>query len=117
MSEKELSVAGTDWTLIRYGDKELPEAVSVTFMYDPEQGRIAGRSGCNRYFGPATMGKEKMEVGVLAGTRRMCPPPMMEVEAAFLKMLQTAGTYSIDNDRLVIDCAGDQQLVFQPAAG
>lgn len=108
----QLTLAGRDWSLLSYGEASLPEGVTVTLMYDPEQGRLAGRSGCNRYFGPATLQEGAIEVGHLASTRRMCPPPMMEVEAAFLKLLQTASRYRIDDGRLVVDCTDGQQLVF-----
>ena len=113
---KDPSLEGTAWSLLRYGDAELPENVVVTLMYDPEQARIAGRSGCNRYFGPVTVRDGRIEVGNLASTRRMCPPPMMEVEGAFLKMMQSAGAYHIEKGQLIVECAEGQQLVFAPTA-
>lgn len=109
---KQLTLAGRDWSLLSYADTSLPEGVTVTLMYDPEQGRVAGRSGCNRYFGPATLREGTVEIGQLASTRRMCPPPVMEVEAAFLKLLQTASRYRIDDGQLFIDCTDGRQLVF-----
>ena len=105
-------MADTEWSLIRYGDESLPEGVTVTLMYDPEQGRVAGRSGCNRYFGPAILKEGAIEVGQLASTRRMCPPPMMEVEAVFLKLLRAASRYRLDDGQLIVDCADGRPLVF-----
>jgi heat shock protein HslJ len=49
---------------------------------------VTGYSGCNRFNGRYAESPGKIEVGPLAMTRMACPPPMMEIEAAFSQSLE-----------------------------
>jgi len=85
-----LSLMGreVEWVVTEVAGTPVPEGVSVT-MLSPETGMIAGSSGCNRYSGRVEMQGGFLQVGALAGTRMMCPPPQMQVEQAFHSTIGT----------------------------
>jgi len=115
-----------EWVLDSFSDELLAEAdtdpsealevlaskggaVSIAFMDD---GRVGGSSGCNQYTGSyEIVGGHSLSFGPLAGTRKMCPPPMMELEALMLQMLNTVeGVYIRDGSKLELYGADDQLL-------
>lgn len=53
-------------------------------------GRVTGRSGCNRFSGAWHQTGATVRLGPLAGTRMMCPPALMALEAKFLAALEAA---------------------------
>jgi heat shock protein HslJ len=68
------------------------QGVTITFM---EDGRVGGSSGCNQYTGTyAIEGGHSLSFGPLAGTRKMCPPPLMDLEKLTLQTLEAVeGVY------------------------
>jgi hypothetical protein len=72
------NLMGTQWEQV----SPKVEGRAPTIAFEP--GKMTGFSGCNRYV--ATTNAEGKTV--VAGTRMMCPPPAMQTEAAFLKMLE-----------------------------
>lgn len=59
-------------------------------------GRVAGRSGCNRYGGSYSHAGSVLKVGPLAGTRMACPPALMGFETRFLAVLGAATSARLD---------------------
>lgn len=89
------------------------ERIDAVFDGD---GRVSGWSGCNRYFADYRLDGDKIHIGPIAGTRKMCPePPMvMRDEQAFLAALHSAARFAIADDRLTLyDADGKQVLVFR----
>lgn len=85
------TLAGTEWVLRTWDiDESAPGDPEVTLTY--EDGRLAGTSGCNRYFAPATAGDlpGDLSLGPAAGTMMACPEPQGAVEQRFLKQLGAA---------------------------
>jgi len=95
-----------DWRLVRFGaEEDVPSDVEITLQF--ADGRIAGRAACNRYSGSVTEGESPGDValaGALAVTRMMCPPPLMEWEQRYLRVLQGLMKYSFMAGSLVISC-------------
>ena len=108
-------IAG-EWSLVSFSDDVLSTAatdpsealellasqdggVTIAFMND---GRVGGSSGCNQYTGSYTIeGGHSLSFGPLAGTRKLCPPPLMELEQLTLQTLQAVrGVYVRDGTRL-----------------
>jgi hypothetical protein len=108
-------IAGA-WTLDSFSDGVLSNAatdpsaalevlasrgggVTIVFM---DEGRVGGSSGCNQYTGSYTIeGGHSLSFGPLAGTRKLCPPPLMELEQLTLQTLEAVrGVYVRDGTRL-----------------
>ena len=103
------------WRVIRLGDAMPPEGVTVTIMFDRE-GRVSGRSGCNRFSGGYTLTGEGLSFGNMAVTRMACPPPMMETEQQFLDLLKTITRATPgDNAQLRLMSGDDQAMVLDRA--
>jgi heat shock protein HslJ len=85
------TLAGTEWVLRAWDvDDAAPADPEVTLAY--ADGRLAGTSGCNRYFAPVTAGElpGDLSLGPAAGTMMACPEPQGAVEQRFLKQLAAA---------------------------
>jgi len=68
--------------------------------------KIAGRAGCNRYFGTFKQSGEQSGDAVAikpAGSTRMaCPPDVMDQEGRFLSALEAVKTARREGDRLLL---------------
>jgi heat shock protein HslJ len=76
------------------------------FSFDGE-GRVAGTTGLNRFFGPYSYEDSLLTVRMLATTRMAGEPELMEQEQRFL--LAFAGEFQVRSD-------GDHLLIERPGA-
>jgi len=90
---------GQEWLLV---GKAVPEGMDVTLVIT--QGRVAGQSACNRYFGSITAGDRPGEIalGQVGSTRMACPPAVMELEQRFLSSLSSVTGYGYLNGKLAM---------------
>jgi heat shock protein HslJ len=97
-------LAGFEWRLDEFRPGgPVPEDVEVTLIFGDS--RVAGTSGCNRYTASIKTGETAGSLtidGPIAGTRMACPPPGDEVEARFLKALESTTRYSFLLGRLAL---------------
>lgn len=89
---------GTAWEFERVADQALPDRVRVSMAFEPEEGRVFGHAGCNRYTASYTLDNGTLTIGAAAATKMACPEALMAVEDRFLSMLGSALTVSIDPD-------------------
>jgi heat shock protein HslJ len=83
----------------------LPEA-RVDLVFDQQAGRVAGKAGCNRYFGGYTREGTTLTIGQAGATRMACAEAVMRQEAAYLAALGTVSGYTIDGDLLELSYDG-----------
>jgi uncharacterized membrane protein/heat shock protein HslJ len=105
-----LSDLGSDpWLLSELGRGErVPAEVRIDAAF--EEGRISGSAGCNRYFAnieSPTPGA--LRIGPIGATRRMCEPPVMELEDRYLAALSAVTRGSLSGGQL--------ELLFEGAQG
>jgi heat shock protein HslJ len=81
------------------------DGVKQTITFD-SKGRVFGDSGCNRFTGGYTVKGSKIEIGPLASTMMFCEG-RMDAEAAFLKTLQKAKTFTATDTVLKIYTKND----------
>lgn len=113
------SLDETQWLLRAWDNGDpAPDEPLVTLTYN--EGRFAGRSGCNSYTGAVAAGDLPGDIVIspIAGTRMACPAPQMEVETRYLTSLQAVSKFSILDGNLTLtyqDKAGQQRtLLFAP---
>ena len=70
---------------------------TIAFLKDA---RIAGETGCNRFFGDFTAADNSLEFNNIGSTRMMCP--QMQFENAFLGTIENTASYNISKDQLVL---------------
>jgi len=117
---------GTVWRLIAYqsGDQlvDPPPDATVTLRFDLPD--VAGKSAVNQYHGsveftPATTDTSDTDGGKLtfdgfASTMMAGPEHLMALEARYLELLQVAGIWSMEDERLSLhDAAGVVVLRFE----
>jgi heat shock protein HslJ len=101
---------GSSWLVTGYyvnqGVTSPAIGTELSIYFDPA-GSVEGSAGCNRYFGSFQASDSNLTIGALATTRAFCPDPegIMEQETAFVAALQSAATYSIQNNLLEIRSA------------
>lgn len=59
-------------------------------------GAVSGSGGCNRYRGAVTIDGKQMQIGQIAGTKKMCTPALMDQEAKFFDVLNATRSFVID---------------------
>ena len=84
-------IRGVTWVLTgihdgKSGFTSVLGDVVITLLLD-DDGRLSGDAGCNRYTASYTLTASGLEIGAPAGTRMMCPEPVMEQEARYLGWL------------------------------
>jgi heat shock protein HslJ len=76
-------------------------------------GALGGSGGCNRYFGPYEVSGSSLTVGMLGSTMMFCGEPegVMDQEQAFLDAMQSAASFEVSAEQLLI-LNGDGQVVL-----
>lgn len=70
---------------------------TLAFLKDS---KIAGDSGCNKFFGDFKADKNSLSFSNMGSTRMMCPE--MQFENAYMKGLAEVGSYKISGGRLML---------------
>ncbi|GAA4848397.1 META domain-containing protein [Algivirga pacifica] len=96
----------TKWILTELRGQKIstnPSAPEVFITFTPE-GKVYGNSGCNSFNGSYSISEgERIQLTQLISTQRACLN--MEVEDAFLKVLQTTDNYTIKDGVLTLNKA------------
>lgn len=74
-------------------------------------GRFASTIGCNRIAGMPTISGSELSFGPMAATRMACPPPLDQVEGAYLEALRSVRGYRLSGKTLVFTGEGGEALV------
>ena len=104
-------MAGTDWALRAWtGTEPAASETAVTLRF--EGGRFEGHAGCNRYTAAVEAGDQPgdIAVGPVAGTRMMCPDPVMASETRFLRRLGGARKFTFVAGQLALTTELDGTL-------
>lgn len=112
--DAEARLEQNDWMAESIGGQAViqPGRVTLAFL----EGRVSGRSGCNRYSGPVEVGTTAMKVGPLISTKMACMEAgLMQQESAYLNALQSAQSYSIDGTTLTIS-TGAGPIIYTATA-
>lgn len=110
---------GPEWVLTHFSwDEPAPEEPEVTLVFEAE--RIAGKSGCNNFFGAAEEGGDipgSISIGQVGATRMMCPEEIMAVEDRFQRQLTGVTQYSFLAGKLALTWQNDGTagvMLFKP---
>lgn len=100
------------WTLQAYGEPDnltpVPSDMEITLTMDLKENRISGKAACNNYTGNL----DGTAVGTVVATKKACPPPTMEMETTYLKMLDMVTTSTMQGDKMIMTLDDGRQLVF-----
>jgi heat shock protein HslJ len=99
-----------DWKLVKLGDEAVPADADITLSVTAE-GKLAGSTGVNRFFGGFDDTGKKL-FGPLGMTRRAGPPDETARETAFTKALDEVTRFTIEKDQLTLLAGDKPRLVF-----
>lgn len=111
--EQQDNLAGTAWQAENIDPGGVVDMSMVTIEFAPDS-RIAGSTGCNRYFGSVNYDDSNFSVAEVGSTQKACPPAIMEQERRFLDALESAVRFDIQDDMWLrlFDVEGKQRLKF-----
>ena len=111
----DMPLLDTTWNLERLftEDREYTGPKTPHLRFETE--RVAGNDGCNNFSGPYKRDSERLNFGLLASTRMICPQ-INDFDLVFNKMLIMTRSYRISGNRLDL-YAGDTRLASFVAAG
>ena len=106
-------LANTNWKLHGMNMNEVPlPRSSITIRFGAD-GSLSGNSGCNDYSGSYTVNGDALSVGPLAGTGALCGDEIDMQEQRYLAILQSAATFEMSRNQLIIkDATGQEVLRF-----
>jgi heat shock protein HslJ len=114
-------LVGTNWTLKSFHTADAVSSViagtTITAVF-LEDGRVAGSAGCNRYFASYNVTGTSVSIGTAGSTKMYCASPgVMQQESNYLVSLNSATTFTINGDRLILaDANGTTLLSFTKEA-
>jgi len=100
-------LTGKVWVLTDLGGKPPIQDTAITIEFTAA-GQLGGSAGCNNYNGSYTTSGSSITIKPnIATTMMACEQPVMDQEAAYLKALPTAKSFSVKADQLTLsDAAG-----------
>ncbi|MEX0269649.1 META domain-containing protein [Leptolyngbyaceae cyanobacterium UHCC 1019] len=92
------------WRLANMTEPPFPTPMlpSTDITADFSGDRVTGSGGCNRFNGGFKTKGNQLTIDPLASTRKACEEGVMTQEARFLKALQTAQRYEVNDQGLQI---------------
>lgn len=112
-------LGGVEWVLSHFGwEDPAPPEPAITLVFEGE--RIAGSSGCNRYFAGVEAGEApgELAIGPARATRMACPDEQMALEDRYLKALGRVVRFGFAAGRLLLtwsERGSTGSLLFAPA--
>ena len=95
--DAESLLTGEVWRVTHIAGQEVPGPRAVTLEFDGE-GRLSGQAPCNRYSASYQMTGEGIVLEQGVSTRMACAGDLMELESAFLSIIEGSLPASIDAD-------------------
>ncbi len=97
--------ANTEWLLEDLGGKGVIDNLQTTLRFNGTN-QISGTGGCNRYFGRVQINGDRISVGPIGSTKRLCTPAVMNQENGFFRTLESADRITLDGPYLLIHANG-----------
>ena len=92
---------GTAWQAEEIEETGVLDRAPSTIVFDAGQ-KIAGRAGCNRYFGRFEQSGDAVTIKPAGSTRMACPPDVMDQEGKFLSALEAVKTARRESGKLLL---------------
>jgi heat shock protein HslJ len=104
---------GIAWRLADLGGQPAIPSVEATLEF-PEEGKVAGKATCNRFFGTVEISGASIRFGPLAATKMACLDDAANAqEKKYLEALAAVERFEFDGPALLIFSRGsDRPLRF-----
>ena len=107
----DVTLPGSTWQIEDIDAAGIVDSSMITMQFAAD-GRVAGSTGCNRYFAGVSLRDDQLSFSQAGSTRRACAPALMDQEQRFLEALQGVTRYRVDEQGLLLlfDADGVQRL-------
>jgi heat shock protein HslJ len=111
-------LAGVNWHLTAYGPRSAPVTLipgtDSTLLLNSSTRQVSGLAGCNRFSGSYALSGDKITLGQLAMTKRLCVEPegLAAQESAVAQALTGAKQYSFEDGDLILTYGADNVLRY-----
>lgn len=103
---------GSNLTQLQASTWQLQGASGDTFTLQVAGDKVAGKGGCNRYFGGITQqGDGVLTLGAMGSTRMMCMGDLAGKEMLYLQKLEKVATFKVSGQQLVLSDANKVALL------
>ncbi|QNF23793.1 META domain-containing protein [Aeromonas hydrophila] len=103
---------GSKLTQLQASTWQLKGASGDTFTLQVAGDKVAGKGGCNRYFGAITQqGDGVLALGPMGSTRMMCMGDLAGKEMLYLQKLEKVVSFQISGQQLVLSDANKAALL------
>ena len=103
---------GSNLAALQASTWQLQGASDDTFTLQVGDGKVAGKGGCNRYFGGITQqGDGVLTLGAMGSTRMMCQGDLAGKEMIYLQQLEKVATFKVSGKQLVLSDANKVALL------
>ncbi|MCI1192968.1 META domain-containing protein [Calidifontimicrobium sp. SYSU G02091] len=99
-------LVGDEWRVERLDGRAPVDRSRITLRFGND-GRLTGSASCNRFSAPWQLHGEGLRIGPAVATRMACPPPLMDQEDRFLRLLERVTRFEIAADGALVLVAGD----------
>lgn len=82
----------------------------LIITFDDKSNKVTGFAGCNGFFGTYETQANTITFGPIASTKKLCQKKIMDVEYPFLKALNTANAFAI-NDNILTFLENDSPII------
>ena len=115
-TEPDAPLLDTRWKLIQMNGEpvEMPAGGVLHLVLDADKERCHGFAGCNRFSGAYEISGDHLRLGPLAVTNMACPDGM-ELERAYLTVLDGIDRFVVEGRQLEVYGEGRQLATFQAA--
>ena len=108
------SLAGTIWQVEDISGAGVVDDSHTTLAFGGDH-RVAGDSGCNRYFGDYEASGQSLKFGMLAGTLRACAEALMDQETRFQKAMGQVHSWRVNEHGLLELLDADGNVLIRAA--
>ena len=103
---------GSNLAALQASTWQLQGASGDTFTLQLTGDKVAGKGGCNRYFGAITQqGDGVLALGPMGATRMMCMGDLASKENSYLQALEKVAGFEIKGQQLVLQDASKAPLL------
>ena len=112
------TIEGKTWRLVELPGQTLPASESARapiLMLDPTTRRMTGSDGCNRFNGSYELDGNRLRFSAIASTRMACPPEVMALADAYLRILVGEVSWGLQDGTLIL--VRDGQMIARFGVG
>ena len=100
------------WQVTQIGARAIPAEVELSIVFDVAEGRVYGKSACNRYNATFTLTGEGLSFGPAAATMMACPDELMALEQEFQSLLATVSGFDVSEAGTLDLRSGDSSVML-----